>query len=68
MATPPRAPTTRRRSQLPTAPAATEQGTGRLLPVQLARQGNRVVTVSSLNHHIGTISLEDLQSERAYSR
>ena len=41
--------------------------TGRLLPALLARQGSRVVTVSSLNHRMGAIRLEDLQSERGYS-
>jgi NAD(P)-dependent dehydrogenase (short-subunit alcohol dehydrogenase family) len=41
--------------------------TGRLLPALLARQGSRVVTVSSLNHRMGVIRLEDLQSERGYT-
>jgi NAD(P)-dependent dehydrogenase (short-subunit alcohol dehydrogenase family) len=40
--------------------------TGRLLPALLARQGSRVVTVSSLNHRMGAIRLDDLQSERRY--
>ena len=41
--------------------------TGQLLPALLARQGSRVVTVSSLNHRMGSIRLEDLQSDRGYT-
>jgi NAD(P)-dependent dehydrogenase (short-subunit alcohol dehydrogenase family) len=41
--------------------------TGRLLPALLARPVSRVVTVSSLNHRMGAIRLDDLQSERGYS-
>ncbi|MGE5287830.1 MAG: oxidoreductase [Micromonosporaceae bacterium] len=40
--------------------------TGRLLPALLRRLGSRVVTVSSLNHRLGSIRLDDLQSERHY--
>jgi NAD(P)-dependent dehydrogenase (short-subunit alcohol dehydrogenase family) len=40
--------------------------TGRLLPALLARPGSRVVTVSSLNHRLGSIRLGDLQSEHGY--
>ena len=40
--------------------------TGRLLPALLACPGSRVVTVSSLNHRMGSIRLDDLQSERGY--
>ena len=40
--------------------------TGRLLPALLRRPGSRVVTVSSLNHRMGAIRLDDLQSERRY--
>jgi NAD(P)-dependent dehydrogenase (short-subunit alcohol dehydrogenase family) len=40
--------------------------TGLLLPALLAREGSRVVTVSSLNHRMGAIRLDDLQSERRY--
>jgi NAD(P)-dependent dehydrogenase (short-subunit alcohol dehydrogenase family) len=40
--------------------------TGRLLPALLTRQGSRVVTVSSLNHRMGAIRLDDLQSEGRY--
>lgn len=42
--------------------------TGRLLPALLRRPGSRVVTVSSLNHYIGSIRLDDLQSEHGYGR
>ncbi len=42
--------------------------TGRLLPALLRRPGSRVVTVSSLNHRMGSIRLDDLQSERHYGR
>jgi NAD(P)-dependent dehydrogenase (short-subunit alcohol dehydrogenase family) len=40
--------------------------TGRLLPELLQRPGSRVVTVSSINHRMGSIRLEDLQSEHGY--
>ena len=40
--------------------------TGRLLPAMAARPGSRVVTVSSLNHRLGSIRLDDLQSEHGY--
>ena len=40
--------------------------TMRLLPALLHRPGSRVVTVSSLNHRMGTINLGDLQSEHGY--
>jgi NAD(P)-dependent dehydrogenase (short-subunit alcohol dehydrogenase family) len=40
--------------------------TMRLLPAMLDREGSRVVTVSSLNHRMGLIRLDDLQSERSY--
>jgi NAD(P)-dependent dehydrogenase (short-subunit alcohol dehydrogenase family) len=40
--------------------------TGRLLPALLARPGSRVVTVSSVAHRLGSIRLDDLQSERGY--
>ena len=41
--------------------------TGRLLPAMLARPGSRVVqTVSSLNHRLGSIRLDDLQGEQGY--
>jgi NAD(P)-dependent dehydrogenase (short-subunit alcohol dehydrogenase family) len=42
--------------------------TGRLLPELLQRPGSRVVTVSSINHRLGSIRLEDLQSEHGYGR
>ena len=32
----------------------------------LARPGSRVVTVSSLNHRLGSIRLDDLQGEQGY--
>ena len=41
--------------------------TGRLLPALLARRGSRVVTVSSLNHRMGAIRLDDLQSRHGYA-
>ena len=41
--------------------------TGRLLPALLRRPGSRVVTVSSLNHRLGSIRLDDLQAEHGYS-
>ncbi len=40
--------------------------TGRLLPALLRRPGSRVVTVSSLVHRLGSIRLDDLQSEHGY--
>jgi NAD(P)-dependent dehydrogenase (short-subunit alcohol dehydrogenase family) len=40
--------------------------TGLLLPALLARPGARVVTVSSLMHWSGVMSLADLGSERSY--
>jgi NAD(P)-dependent dehydrogenase (short-subunit alcohol dehydrogenase family) len=40
--------------------------TGCLLPELLQRPGSRVVTVSSINHRMGSIRLEDLQSEHGY--
>lgn len=40
--------------------------TGRLLPALLPRPGSRVVTVSSVAHRLGSIRLDDLQSERGY--
>lgn len=40
--------------------------TMRLLPAMLQREGSRVVTVSSLNHRMGSIRLDDLQSEHGY--
>jgi NAD(P)-dependent dehydrogenase (short-subunit alcohol dehydrogenase family) len=40
--------------------------TGCLLPALLARPGSRVVTVSSVAHRLGSIRLDDLQSERGY--
>ena len=42
--------------------------TVRLLPALLARPGSRVVTVSSLVHRLGSIRLDDLQSEHGYGR
>jgi len=41
--------------------------TARLLPLLRRRPGSRVVNVSSLAAHMGTIDLADLQSARAYS-
>jgi NAD(P)-dependent dehydrogenase (short-subunit alcohol dehydrogenase family) len=40
--------------------------TGLLMPALLRRPGSRVVTVSSLNHRMGTVRLDDLQGERHY--
>lgn len=40
--------------------------TMRLLPAMLHRHGSRVVTVSSINHRMGSIHLDDLQSEHGY--
>lgn len=42
--------------------------TGRLLPLLLASNGARVVSVSSLAHYWGRIDFEDLNSERGYNR
>ncbi|HEV2378022.1 MAG TPA: oxidoreductase [Streptosporangiaceae bacterium] len=41
--------------------------TGRLLPALLRRPGSRVVTVSSLNHRMAAVKLDDLQLEHGYS-
>jgi NAD(P)-dependent dehydrogenase (short-subunit alcohol dehydrogenase family) len=40
--------------------------TGLLLPALLARPGARVVTVSSIVHWIGVMTVDDLQSEQRY--
>jgi NAD(P)-dependent dehydrogenase (short-subunit alcohol dehydrogenase family) len=40
--------------------------TMRLLPVMVDRPDSRVVTVSSLNHRMGSVRLDDLQSEHGY--
>lgn len=42
--------------------------TGRLLPLLLATEGSRVVTVSSLMHRMGRIDFDDLQGQRRYSK
>ncbi len=42
--------------------------TGRLLPLLLAAPEPRVVVVSSAAHRMGKIDVDDLQSERSYSR
>jgi NAD(P)-dependent dehydrogenase (short-subunit alcohol dehydrogenase family) len=42
--------------------------TMRLLPALLRRPGSRVVTVSSLVHRLGSIRLDDLDSEHGYGR
>lgn len=42
--------------------------TGRLLPLLLATEGSRVVTVSSLMHRMGRIDLDDLQGQRRYNK
>ena len=42
--------------------------TGLLLPVLKGRVGTRVVTVSSLNHKMGKMRLDDLQGEQHFSR
>jgi NAD(P)-dependent dehydrogenase (short-subunit alcohol dehydrogenase family) len=42
--------------------------TGRLLPLLLAAEGSRVVTVSSLVHRMGRMRWDDLQSERRYDK
>lgn len=40
--------------------------TVRLLPALFRRPGSRVVTVSSLNHRLGAIRLDDLEGEHGY--
>lgn len=40
--------------------------TGRLLPLLLRADSPRVVTVSSTMHRVGSLDLDDLQSERSY--
>ncbi|MCA9710899.1 MAG: SDR family NAD(P)-dependent oxidoreductase [Myxococcales bacterium] len=42
--------------------------TGRLLPVLLATDDSRVVTVSSLAHRMGRMRWDDLQWERSYQK
>lgn len=42
--------------------------TMRLLPFMLHHPGSRVVTVTSLTHRMGSIRLDDLQSEHGYGR
>ncbi|HSW15328.1 MAG TPA: oxidoreductase [Solimonas sp.] len=42
--------------------------TGLLLPLLQATPGARVVTVSSLAHHLGRIRLDDLNWQRGYSK
>ncbi|MCX4247485.1 oxidoreductase [Paraliomyxa miuraensis] len=42
--------------------------TGRLLPLLLAAEGSRVVTVSSLVHKMGRMRWDDLQSEHRYQK
>ena len=42
--------------------------TGLLMPAFKQRLGNRVVTVSSLNHKLGRMHFDDLQGEQHYSR
>jgi NAD(P)-dependent dehydrogenase (short-subunit alcohol dehydrogenase family) len=42
--------------------------TGLLLDRLLPVPGSRVVTVSSIGHHVGRIRFDDLQSERSYGR
>lgn len=42
--------------------------TGRLLPLLLAAQAARVVTVSSGAHRMGSIAFDDLMGERSYRR
>jgi protochlorophyllide reductase len=41
--------------------------TARLLPILLATNESRVVTVSSLSHHFGRLDFDDLQRSRHYS-
>jgi len=42
--------------------------TGRLLPLLLAAEGSRVVTVTSMVHRMGRIDFDDLQGERSYGK
>jgi NAD(P)-dependent dehydrogenase (short-subunit alcohol dehydrogenase family) len=42
--------------------------TGRLLPLLLAAEGSRVVTVTSLVHRMARVDFDDLQGERHYRR
>ncbi len=42
--------------------------TGRLLPLLLAAEGSRVVTVTSLAHHMGNVNFNDLHGERRYRK
>lgn len=42
--------------------------TGRLLPLLLAAEGSRVVTVSSMMHRMGRIDFDDLQGEHHYRK
>jgi NAD(P)-dependent dehydrogenase (short-subunit alcohol dehydrogenase family) len=42
--------------------------TGRLLPLLLAAEGSRVVTVSSLMHRMGRIDFDDLQGQAHYGK
>jgi NAD(P)-dependent dehydrogenase (short-subunit alcohol dehydrogenase family) len=42
--------------------------TGLLMPAFRQRVGTRIVTVSSNNHKMGRLSLDDLQGEQQYSR
>lgn len=42
--------------------------TGRLLPLLLAAEGSRVVTVTSMVHRMGSIDFDDLQGERRYGK
>jgi hypothetical protein len=42
--------------------------TGRLLPLLLAAEGSRVVTVTSLVHHMARMDFADLQGERRYRK
>lgn len=42
--------------------------TGRLLPLLLAAEGSRVVTVTSMMHRMGRLDFDDLQGERRYGK
>ena len=42
--------------------------TGRLLPLLLAAEGSRVVTVTSMMHRMGRIDFDDLQGEHHYRK
>ena len=42
--------------------------TGRLLPLLLAAEGSRVVTVTSVMHRMGRLDFDDLQGERRYGK